>query len=85
VADLDGDSFPDLVTANEYTNDVSVLINLPEPSARLAFLASVGLLGLLQRRQKSKRRCSIQFAQAILNGRKYKAPEVLTTPGASIW
>jgi hypothetical protein len=59
VADLDSDSFPDLVTANEYTNDVSVLINLPEPSARFAFLAGVGLLGLLQQRQKSKRRCSI--------------------------
>jgi hypothetical protein len=59
VVDLDSDSFPDLVTANEFTNDVSVLINLPEPSARLSFLAGVGLLGLLRRRQKGKRRCSI--------------------------
>ena len=47
VADLDGDSFPDLVTANGNSDDVTVF--LPEPDMRLLTLAGVALLALLTR------------------------------------
>jgi hypothetical protein len=53
VADLDGDSVPDLVTANQSSNDVTVL--LPEPDVRLLLLAGVGLLALLARRRSTRR------------------------------
>jgi hypothetical protein len=42
VADLDGDSVADLVTANQISNDVSVLL----------FVAGTAFLGLLYRRRQ---------------------------------
>ncbi len=51
VADLDGDNRPDLVTANVNSDDVSVLINLPEPTSWLMLGTGIGFLGLLYRRR----------------------------------
>jgi hypothetical protein len=62
VADLDGDSDVDLITSNfggadlptaqANSNDVSVLLNLPEPASWLMLVAGIGLLGLLYRRRQ---------------------------------
>ena len=49
VADLDGDSLPDLVTATAGSDDVSVLINLPEPAGWLMLVAGAAFLGMLYR------------------------------------
>ncbi len=51
VADLDGDSVPDLVTANFSSDDVAVLINLPEPTSWLMLIAGAALLSVLHRRR----------------------------------
>jgi hypothetical protein len=52
VADLDGDSAPDLVTANlSSSDDVTVLLNLPEPASWLMLVAGAAFLGLLYRRR----------------------------------
>ena len=53
VADLDGDTVPDLVVANAGSDNVTVL--LPEPDVRLLLLAGVGLLALLARRRSTRR------------------------------
>ena len=53
VADLDGDTVPDLVTANWASDDVSVL--LPEPDAALGLAACLATLALLHRRRQRRR------------------------------
>ena len=50
VADLDGDTLPDLVITSG-GDDVSVLINLPEPASWLMLVAGIGFLGMLYRRR----------------------------------
>jgi hypothetical protein len=41
VADLDGDTVPDLVTANVYSDTVSVLLNLTAPPTECEFIGSL--------------------------------------------
>ena len=53
VADLDGDTVPDLVTANSFSNDVTVLINLPEPSQSLLATTALAIVAWLRRRSQS--------------------------------
>ena len=55
VADLDGDTVPDLVTANSlgFGNRVNVL--LPEPDAALGLAACLATLALLHRRRQRRR------------------------------
>ena len=54
VADLDGDTVPDLVTANSFSNDVTVLINLPEPSQFLLATTALAIVAWLRRRSQSR-------------------------------
>jgi len=42
VADFDGDTRPDLVTANNTSDDVTVLFNLPEPADAVDALLAGG-------------------------------------------
>jgi hypothetical protein len=51
LADLDGDNLPDLVTANASSDDVTVLLNLPEPEGWPMLVAGAAFLGLLYRRR----------------------------------
>jgi hypothetical protein len=62
AADLDGDDAPDLVTANSGSDDVTVLINLPEPSPSL--LAAAALMTLLWMRRRSPRWVSVHSSLA---------------------
>jgi hypothetical protein len=54
VADFDGDTVPDLVTADFFADNVSVLINLPEPSQFLVAAAAFATLAGLRRRPQGR-------------------------------
>jgi hypothetical protein len=51
AADLDGDTVLDLVTANQSSDDVSVLFNLPEPAGWVMIATGAALLRVLHRRR----------------------------------
>ena len=51
MAELDGDTVPDLVTANNTSDDITVLFNLPELASWLMLAAGAALLSVLYRRR----------------------------------
>ncbi len=53
VEDLDGNTLPDLVTENSTSNDLRVLINLPESTMAIGLIEAATLLRLLARRRSS--------------------------------
>jgi len=53
VADLHGNTLPDLVTENSTSNDLRVLINLPESTMAIGLIEAATLLRLLARRRSS--------------------------------